>query len=171
VGRKISLCLAAFHSRTHLLWILARDYVLANTSVHPRTAMMLTLVFHRTILFYKTTHTVMNYIITAPSHKLCWYGHSLSPPFSRQIAQPCMPIKGEIPWSIHMASVHLSSLLALLCVLTLLPLASCASKKTPKSKVSRSGHDLSHLATDLATWVRSWCGVGVYVLCRTLLAT
>ena len=52
-----------------------------------------------------------------------------------------------------MAYVHL---LVVLCVLTLLPLASCASKKTPKAKVSRSGHDLSHLAPKLASWVRFW---------------
>ena len=179
MGRKISLCLAALHSRTHLLWILARDCVLANTLVHPRTVMMLTWVFYRTILFIRQhilswmishycskSQTVQGMVILYPRHF----------PAKLQSSQPCKPaprskLMGKSPWSRHMASVHLSLVLGLLCVLTLLPLASCASKKTPKSKVSRSGHDLSHLATKLASWVRSWSPIYRVWVCVTLLAT
>ena len=49
-----------------------------------------------------------------------------------------------------MAYVHL---LVVLCVLTLLPLAAGANKKTPKAKVSQSSHDSSHLASKLASWI------------------
>ena len=100
VESKISLCLVTLHSWTHLLWILARDCVPANTLVHPRTVTMLTLVFHRTVLFYETTHTVTKllYHIAAPSWKLWSYRllyHNSVPWYIRSRLSDVITIAGD----------------------------------------------------------------------------